>query len=366
MKIKIIRTMKKQLYKQVPLFLLAVILLTSQVNAQEVSKEYHKEYNTDASTTLEISNKYGDVVIESWNNNQIVIDVKVTVEVPGRDRAERLLGMINVEFSEGQDVIEAKTVIDNSFNFSGWGGNKRFRIDYNVKMPENTDLALSNRYGNTDIDNLSGLVTLDIKYGDLAVERLTRGNEKPLNAITLAYGKGIIEEAGWLEINARYSGSLEIPVSQALLIDSRYSKLRIGETSSVVSESKYDNYKIEEINNLVMVSGYTTADIGTLTKKLDFEGSYASFNVDNIPSGFESLDVNTKYMGVKLGIAESASYELDGQASYGNIKIDKDKFKYQRNIVQNNSTELSGVVGSDESPTSRVKIKSSYGSVTLL
>jgi len=365
MKIKKIRTMKKQFYKQVPLFFIAAILLTSQVHAQEVSKEYHKEYNTDASTTLELSNKYGDVVIESWNNNQIIIDVKVTVEVPGRDRAERLLGMIDVEFTEGQDAVEAKTVIDNSFNFSGWGGNKHFRIDYNVKMPEKTPLTLSNRYGNTDIDNLSGPVTLDIKYGDLAIEKLSRGNEKPINSLTLAYGKAIIEEAGWLEINSRYSGSLEIQRSQALLIDSRYSKLRIGETSSIVSDSKYDNFKIEEINNLVMISGYTTADIGTLTKKLDFEGSYASLNVENIPSGFESLDVKTKYMNVKLGIAKSASYELDGQASYGNIKINRENFRYQRNIVQNNSTELSGVVGSDESPKSRVSIKSSYGTVTL-
>lgn len=357
--------MKRQFYKPGSLLLLAAVLLTFSAGAQEVTKEFHKEYRADKTTTLDLNNRYGDIVIESWANNQVVIDVKVTVDVPGQDRAEKLLSMIDVEFAEGSNEITAKTVIDEKFSYSGWGGNRKFRIDYTVKMPAVTNLTLANRYGNTEIDRLEGVVTLDIKYGDITVDALTRGNEKPYNTLILAHGKGTINEAGWLDINVRYSGSLELPKSQALLIDSRYSKLRLGETSSIVGDSRYDNYWIEKINNLVMVSGYTTAEIGTLNKKLNFQGSYASLNVQTIPSGFESLDVQTKYMGVKLGISEAANYEIEGEASYGNIKLDKERFKYQKHIVENNSTELSGVIGKEESPSSHVKIKTSYGSVTL-
>jgi hypothetical protein len=106
-------------------------------------------------------------------------------------------------------------------------------------------------------------------------------------------------------------------------------------------------------------------NIGELTKKLNYTGSYGSFTIDRIPAGFESLDVETHYMGVKLGIEESASYKLDAKVTYGGLKYDEDNFKNQRRIVENNSHEVSGTVGKEENPSSKVKILASYGTVKL-
>ncbi len=39
------------------------------------------------------------------------------------------------------------------------------------------------------IDEVSGLTNLTVKYGDLTVHKLTRGNVKPLNRLVVAYGK---------------------------------------------------------------------------------------------------------------------------------------------------------------------------------
>src|SRR5450759_3488553 len=155
---------------------------------------------------------------------------------------------------------------------------------------------LSNKYGDTDIDELHGLVNLDIKYGNLTAGKLTRGNVKPLNTLNLSYGKGTIDETGWLNLTERYVGSMDITKSQAILLDSKYSKISLGEASSMVGESKYDNIKIENIKNLVLENGYTEVNIGELTKKLTYNGSYGSFSIDRIPAGFESIDVETHYM----------------------------------------------------------------------
>ena len=183
--------------------------------------------------------------------------------------------------------------------------------------------------------------------------------------LNLAYGKGTIDEAGWLDLTVRYVGSMEITKSQALLLDSKYSKLSLGETSSMVGESKYDNIRIDNINNLVLENGYTEVNIGELTKKLTYNGSYGSFSIESIPAGFESLNVDTRYMGVRLGIDESASYKLDAKVSYGGLKYNEDNFKNQRRIVENNSNEVSGTVGNNENPSSKVNIVASYGTVKL-
>ncbi len=366
MKILKTQTMKTLNYKSGLLLAFSVFLSVTTLSSQEVSKVFHQEYTAGSGTTLDISNKYGDVVVETSDQNQIIVDVKVTVEYPNKERAEKLLSYINVEFSEEGDVVKAKTIIDDKFNFSGWGGgSKTFSIDYKVKMPARINFTLTNRYGNSELEEIMGLVRLDIKYGDLVAENLARGNEKPLNSLSVAYGKADIESAGWLDATVRYSGSFAIGKAQALILDSKYSKIQIEEISSVVGDTKYDNINIEKINNLVLNAGYADINVGELTKKLKFEGGYGSLTVDNVPAGFEMLESDSRYIGVKLGIDDGASYVLDAKLSYGDLKFDEENFQHQRRIVQNNSTETTGIVGKESSPSSKVRVTASYGSIRL-
>ena len=346
--------------------MLALLIVPFTLKAEEVTKEFHKEYKAGANTTLGIDNKYGDVVIQGWDSSQMVIDVIITVDLPNREKAEKYLSLIDVRFTEGDNQINAKTSIDDKFNFSGWGGDsKKFSIDYNIKMPYSSALVLANKYGNADIDELRGLVQLDVKYGSLTAGKLTRGNSKPLNTINLAYGKGNIDEAGWVDLTIRYAGDFSIDKSQALLLDSKYSKLSFGETSSLVGESKYDNIRIDKINNFVLENGYCDVKIGEITRKLNYNGNYGSFEVESIPAGFEEVQTDTKYLGIRLGIDENASYKLDARLSYCGLKYDEDKFRNQRRIIENNSSEISGIVGETESPAAHVTVRSSYGSVRL-
>lgn len=366
MKIKINRAMKNQVNKTAALLIPALFLLATTLSAQPATKEYHKEYTAGPNTTLDINNRYGDVKVETSNQNQVTIDVKVIVELPNRERAERLLSYIDVQFSESENTISAKTTIDEKFNFSGWGfESRKFSIDYTIKMPEKINFTLVNRYGNSELTSIQGLVKCDIKYGNLTAEDLSRGNEKPYNYLSVAYGKASIESAGWLDIYARYCGDFVINKSQALLLDSKYSKLRFDETSSIVGESKYDNIRISKINNLVLDAGYSDVNVGTLTKKLKFDGGYGSFSVDQIPSGFESIDTDTRYIGVKLGIESDASYRLDAKLSYGELKFNEDNFQNQKRIIQNNSNETSGIVGKESSPSASVTVNATYGTVRL-
>lgn len=366
MKTKTRQTMDRLIFKTGFLLLSAVFLATTELAADVVTKNYHKEFRAGASTTLDINNKYGDVVVETTDGDQIVIDVIVSVEFPGSEQARRLLSYIDVQFSESDDVVSAVTVIDNKFSFSGWGTrSRRFSIDYNIKMPAGINFNLVNRYGNSELEEINGLVKLDIRYGNLKAEKLTRGNENPLNQIVLSYGNAEISNAEWLGVELRYSGRFSIDKGQALLLDSKYSKIQINDISSLVGETKYDNIRIERINNLAIDAGYTTVNVGELLKKLRFDASYGSITIDRIRKDFQSIDSKTKYMGVRFGIDPEASYRLQANLSYGDLRYDRDNLRHDKKIVQNNSTEISGIVGNEESPSATVTIRSSYGSVKL-
>jgi hypothetical protein len=356
--------MKKFSYKTGMLFL-PLLLLPMILAGQEVTKEFHKEFKADNNTTLNITNKYGEVIIDSWDQDQIVIDVKVSVEMPNREKAQKLIEFINVEFNEDGSTVSAKTVIDDKFNFSGWGNSRKFSIDYTVRMPVKAALTLTNRYGNSEIDELQGLVNMNIKYGNITVGKLTRMDQKPLNKLNLSYGDASIDEAGWLDLYLRYTGKTEIGKSRALLLDAKYSRLLIDETSSIVGKFEYNNLEIEDINNLILENHYADIKIRSLQKKLEYDGSYGSFSVETIPAGFESLRVDSQYTGVKLGIDDNANYNLEAKVSYGGLEYDKNNFKNERRIIENTSQEIAGIVGKGENPDASVRIDASYGTVRL-
>ena len=66
----------------------------------------------------------------------------------------------------------------------------------------------------------------------------------------------------------------------ALLVDSRYSKISVGEVSSLVADSKYDGYTVTAANNVILIAGYTDINIGKVTKKLEVETKYGNLSVE--------------------------------------------------------------------------------------
>jgi hypothetical protein len=347
-------------------FAVLLCAATLSASAVEVKKDFHREMVPTDQTTLTVINKFGSVVTETWSEKNIVIDVTVKVEHSSAERANKLLEMITVNFTETGGNLTAETVFSNEFSSINWkGGSNTFSINYNIKMPAYINLDVTNKYGNTDIDEVSGLTNLTVKYGDLTVSKLTRGNVKPLNSLVVAYGKATVDEVGWAEINARYCGQFSIERATALLVDSRYSKISIGEVSSLVADAKYDGYKITASNNVVLMAGYTDISIGMVNKKLEVETKYGNLSVDRIPAGFSGVSVKAGYCSVKLGVDPAACYTLKANSSYGSVKIDDANFSPNKRIVGNTSTELDGKVGKCNNPTAEVTVDASYGSVRL-
>ncbi len=341
------------------------LLIAGQLFAglpEEVKKVYHKHYAADKATILSVENRYGDVNMINWEKDSIVIDVVVTVDYPSA-KARDLISYITVDFSEKGNTISAVTNINEKFS-GKWTHNddkKKFRIDYTIHAPAYIHLRLLNKYGDVFINELSGQAELEVRYGFIRINRLSRGHIKPLNTLTLAYSKGTIEEAGWLMLEMKYS-KLEINHGKAIAGDTKYSHLTIDNISSVVFQSKYDEFRFGKVNNLVLVASYGDIKADEVRKKISLETRYTGVEIDHVPAGFISIDVDNAYGGVKIRIDPEASYYLKGSASY--CKMNYPEARVNR-IIKNNSSEVSGWIGTDKNSGSRVTIQSKYGSVTL-
>jgi len=355
----------KTLKSKFLLSLLLIAVISFAANASEVSKKLSHEFKINENSSLVLQNKYGKIDVQNWDEKKVAIDVEIVIEHPDKEKAEKLLEYLDVDFSTTGNESKAITKIDERFNKlkgNNWGNGKKFHINYTVKMPKDLDLNLSNKYGDVYIDELTGYSKINVKYGNLQANKILRNDTKPLSSIILGYGKGNVSEVGWMKIEIKYS-KLKIEKSRALVIQSKYSKLYIDEASSIVSESKYDSYEIETIDNFVIEGAYAGYKIGYLGKKLSLDTKYTGTTVDKIPASFELIKISNSYGGIKLGIASDASYHLKGEARYAKISFPSSN--NMNRIEKSSSATYDGIVGSSSNPKARVVITTSYGGVKL-
>jgi len=356
--------MKTMKFKLVTSILL-IVAVSFVASADELSKKLKHEFSIEKNSMLVLQNKYGKIDVQNWNENKALIEVEIIVKHPNKDKAEKLIEYLNVEFSTDGNECKAITQIDAKFfklKGNNWGNDKEYSINYTVKMPKDLDIDLYNKYGDVFIDELTGLSKISIKYGGLQANKIIRGNTKPLSSLSLGYGKASITEVDWLKAEIKYA-KLKIDKSVALMVVSKYSKLYVNEASSIVSESKYDSYEIGNIQNFVISTGYTEIEIEYLGKKLSLESKYSGTTIDKIPVGFASMEIDNSYGGVKLGIADDASYILKGEAKYAKIRF-PESGRMSR-IEKSNYASYDGIVGKEENPGSTVTINTSYGGVDL-
>lgn len=334
-------------------------ILTSAQN--QVTKEYHEEYATADYSKLILINKYGNIDIQNWDSPKIKIDVNVKVEHSSEDRAQKMLDQINVKFSTEGTSVKAETVIEDRFRSNN--GRNEFEINYAVQIPKKLDLELRNKYGHAFLDELSGHAQIEIRYGKLTVNKLTRGQLKPLNTVSLAYASGSkIAECSWLKANLKYSG-LSIEKAKAFVGYTSYTKLSIDEVSSVVIEGKYDDYRFGKLTNLVVNSSYSDIEVDELSKKLEADTRYTQCKIEYMPPSFESVNVEAGYGGYKIGLDPKASYKLDAETSYGKVSYHEGG-KLSR-IQESNKMEVYGRVGPDENPSATVNVRTKYAGVKL-
>ncbi len=347
------------------LSLVLISCITVGLYATEVNKTLKKEFDVKDNSVLVLMNKYGKVDIENWDQNKVSIEVLIKVEHSDKERAIKLLDYLNVEFSSSGNELKAITNIDQRFSKirDKRFGNNYYSINYTVKMPADLDIDLTNKYGDTHIDELSGHARIDIKYGNLQANKIVRDNTKPLSSLILGYGKATIGEVNWFKVETKYS-KLRIEKSRALILLSKYSsKIFIGEASSIVAESKYDNYEVGKCDNFVLEGAYSNYSCDYVGKKLNVTTKYSGILVKRIPAGFKEISITIAYGGVKLGIDPDASYYLKGESKYAKISFPSDG--RMNKIVSNTESSYEGTVGTDPNPKARINVSTRYGSVYL-
>ena len=336
---------------------LLLLLVFSQMSAQaeKYKKRIYQGYLKSQVTALNISNKFGNIEINDFGGDSVTLEAVVLVDdVPG-DKARQILDHINIYIKKNGREIEARTVIADNFKTKG-----NFSINYKINIPQNRDLAVSNKFGNVVMNDLAGKGHFEIAYGNL-----TAGNLKsPVNAtlwLSLSYGKGDIGSVNEMNGEIKYS-KLYLGNAGNIAIESKYSGLNADRLANLHLDSKYDEIRINEITGISSVSKYTNYTFGKLFRNMIIDTEYGSLRIDEVSPDFEAIQINNSYGGIAMGLT-GKSYLLDAECDYCDIKYPSGEFRGSR-IKNSHVLKVKGSVGSDHSGK-KVYIRSRYGGINL-
>lgn len=345
--------MKKKVFrmKSLLLSLLLIVTVNFSLSAQEARKEYTETYDVSKGVTLNTDTKYSDVELLTWEKSVIDILVEIEVDASSKSRAEDALEKIDVRISKSGNNVSLVTEFEN-----GWSRNVKTKINVTIKAPKWVNLDMDNSYGDLFIQEVSGLVLLDLKYGNMKAGSLTRMNEKPYSQIDMAYSNAEIDELGWLELEISYS-DMQLNSSQMLFVENKYSKLSGEKAGGIITEGAYDKYTFEEIDSFVGELKYSGIKIGTLTKTLDLHSGYTNVKIGKLSKGFDKVDASLSYGNLNVGLEPGASFKFEGEAKYGNVNLPTgDRLSKTK---ENNYVRVWGNVGSN--PKSSIKVITKYG-----
>ncbi len=310
-------------------------------NLQEFTKHVSEEFSINPNGTVVISNKYGDVDIETSDRNTVSFEIDIIVEARNQERADEIMDKIKIDFSNSSSEVKARTIYDFGTNWNWGKKNESYKVHYTVKMPKDVDLELSNKYGDISSASINGDLDIYLGYGSANLQDIGGDVEADL-AYVGSFDAGDI--GGDLDLTIKYSDFKIGDVSE-VDITSKYSDLTIGATGEVTIESKYDQYEIDKATSVDILGKYDDYEIGhcdffeidtkytqvrieSLKEGGDFDTKYGSVRVRELHDGFDSFMINSEHTGYNIGITDGVRFNID--TKYTGIDLPNDlTFSYK-------------------------------------
>ncbi len=327
----------------------------------EKSKTINKEYTVNADALVKINNRYGNVDVITWNENRVVIEVKITVDGNDEKKVIAKLNGIDVVFTNSKSQVSAKTIIEKTS--SSWfrsGSNINFQIDYKVKMPVTNDADLVNDYGSISLNELKGKANINCDYGKILIGSLYHAD----NDINIDYtSDSNIEFMNGGSINADYS-KLTVEKAKKIDLNADYTTTVFENVEDLSFNCDYGKIEVENGNTIIGNGDYLTMRFGTVYKKLKIDADYGSIRINKLKKDFDSVAIDSDYTGIKIGLEPEITFNFIVKVGYGGFTYDEDKATFLKKVVKSTSKYYEGYVN-DENSNSTINIDSEYGSVKM-
>ncbi len=346
------------IYKKTILLWLTLFLFTGGLKAQTYSERIVKKFNVKSSSSVEVTNKYGKIHVITWNKDSVKVIIDFRIKTNNEKKMAKYKDNIKFDFVKTDNYLIAKTLIRNSKGaFSEFVDqfipSNQVTINYLVYMPKNATAKIENKFGDVYLDDFYGNLTLILSNGNLKANDLSGQT-----SLRLSSADGVINTVNRGKLYVSYS-DLHIRNSTRLNIESRSSRVNLGEGKYLKINSRRDKYYISKASEIYGDSYFSDFTIHYLTKEINYSLRYGDITFDKISKRFSFINLISEYTDIGMIFEKGVSYDLDithHADVHLNYPQDITKLQSKKIDQENNQIMKFGRVGSDVDAKAKVKI----------
>ena len=370
--------MKKRLLysgKRSLIIAVSLFIITASTSAQtyERSKHIEKAYPINNTTEIQISNKYGNVHIVTWEKDSVKIEIDVLVRANKQSKADKIYDYINFEFTGNEYYVIAKTLFQSNRK-SVWNelsdiaktifssGNKA-QIDYKIYLPSSNPLKIENKFGNIYTTNHSNEIEIILSNGDLKAHAF-EGNTR----IEIEFGNVNIKSISEATLEVNYA-QFNADIADKITLRSKSSEIRIEDIGELDINSRRDKFYLNTVGKINGEASFSYFNIQNITELIALTTNYGEINIDNFLQGFQLMSINSKYTDYKLVFPENLNIDLEinhDSKTEIDYPVTFENLKKKSKNVEEETFITYGLIGEQTEETARIDIDTKSGQIIIL
>jgi len=358
--------------KKILFAVLAGIIPMAALSQFNESREFAREFKALPETQVEITNKYGNVEINTWEKDSVVFKIKINVEERKLSKLEKTMQGIDFDFTSSSHFIIARTIVNKTSSFlekellkfkeSLLRSDSNVEIDYTVWVPVSSSLKIENKFGNIIIGEFAGSCDITLSNGNLKAHEF-KGKTK----INLNFADASINSINTAQLITNFS-EVDIKAAETLRIESKSSTFEIMEINELNVNSRRDKYRIRLASLIDAEGSFTHFRISELEDRINIRSDYGDLDIETINPEFSIIFIESKSTDINLyfNLQSTFSFEITGS------KTEMDfcrEIEIEDEIVldeKDKKIKYKGKFGEEEPPAEKLYINTTSGRVNIL
>lgn len=184
----------------------------TQASPYTERRTFAERYPTGASPVVSVSNEFGEIRVETWNERVVQVSAEVSAGAETAETAAKLAQAIEIKVSPAEELVEIKTLYPETRRDMG---RISLAVQYKITIPREASLVADNFFGDVAVRGIGGFIGMDVRYGAVDIGqaagevRVRSHGEFPVKAEGLAKG-GIFQMKGARADISNVSGDIQV------------------------------------------------------------------------------------------------------------------------------------------------------------
>lgn len=344
--------------------LLAFVSAFGQVRQE---RDYSRSFALPTDGKVEVINKYGEVIVRTWEIDSVRIDVLVRAEGRNSSAVNKSMSKVDIRFRKVGSIVSAVTELNSNggvlgnlmSDAKGVIGNNKLQINYEVWLPQDVLLSVENKFGDVYLASLDSRVNLDISHGDIKAE-----NFASTLSLKHSYGKAYFGSMADVIANLRGS-EVYFEKARALNIESGSSEIRVDKLMEVQFNSRNDKIRLLDAEEVLCEGSFTNLTIDRLRSATRLDFSYGDIYLGQIDKGFESVDITGKSTDINLILNQASYIKTFIKGPEDRMVLPNSMLVMQKQQFEDGRISLSGDVGNTNTAHSQLIIDAEGGELIV-